>query len=87
MWESRRLWARFPRDSWKEWEACLWLSTLSTVLPFPQLSFLLSKAGFQGLRVLCVAMRAGIFFLLAVFQTVTFAVHLQDVYMVRQAIQ
>src|SRR5579884_435024 len=38
MWESRRLWARFPRGSWKEWEACLWLSTLSTAPAFPQLT-------------------------------------------------
>jgi len=38
MWESRRLWARFPRGSWKEGEACLWLSTLSTAPAFPQLS-------------------------------------------------
>src|SRR5436305_2531650 len=30
MWESRLPLARFPRGSWKEWEACLWLSTLST---------------------------------------------------------
>jgi hypothetical protein len=37
MWESRRLWARFPRGSWKGWEACFWLSTLSTAPPFPQL--------------------------------------------------
>jgi hypothetical protein len=38
MWESRLLWARFPRGSWKEWEAGLWLSTLSTAPAFPQLS-------------------------------------------------
>jgi hypothetical protein len=38
MWESRRLWARFPRDSWKGWEACLWLSMLSTASAFPRLS-------------------------------------------------
>ena len=35
MWESRRVVARFPRDSWKEGEACLWLSTLSTAPAFP----------------------------------------------------
>ncbi len=40
MWESRLPSARFPRGSWKEWEACLWLSTLSTAPAFPQLSFL-----------------------------------------------
>ena len=38
MWESRRLLARFPRGSWKEGEACFWLSTLSTAPAFPQLS-------------------------------------------------
>ena|ERR1041385_4838565 len=38
MWESRRLLARFPRGSWKEGEACFWLSTLSTALAFPQLT-------------------------------------------------
>ena len=38
MWESRRFLARFPRGSWEEWEACLWLSTLSTAPAFPQLS-------------------------------------------------
>jgi hypothetical protein len=37
MWESRLLLARFPRGSWKEWEAGLWLSTLSTAPAFPQL--------------------------------------------------
>jgi len=43
MWESRRLLARFPRGSWKEWEAGFWLSTLSTGPAFPQLSFLPPK--------------------------------------------
>jgi hypothetical protein len=38
MWESRRLLARFPRGSWKEGEACFWLSTLSTAPAFPQLT-------------------------------------------------
>jgi hypothetical protein len=38
MWESRLSLARFPRGSWKEGEACLWLSTLSTAPAFPQLS-------------------------------------------------
>jgi hypothetical protein len=38
MWESCRFLARFPRGSWKEGKACLWLSTLSTAPPFPQLS-------------------------------------------------
>ena len=38
MWESRLLLARFPRGSWKEWEDCLCLSTLSTAPSFPQLS-------------------------------------------------
>jgi hypothetical protein len=37
MWKSRRLLARFPRGSWKAWEACFWLSTLSTAPAFPQL--------------------------------------------------
>src|SRR5215467_14043502 len=37
MWKSRRLLARFPRGSWKEWETCFWFSTLSTAPPFPQL--------------------------------------------------
>jgi len=37
MWKSRRFLARFPRSSWKEWEACFWLSTLSTAPSFPQL--------------------------------------------------
>jgi hypothetical protein len=41
MWESRLPLARFPRGSWKAWEACLWGSTLSTAPAFPQLSFLL----------------------------------------------
>src|SRR5436190_5058439 len=40
MWESRLPLARFPRGSWKEWEACLWLSTLSTAPAFPQLTHL-----------------------------------------------
>jgi hypothetical protein len=34
MWESRRLWARFPRGAWKEGEAWFWLSTLSTARHF-----------------------------------------------------
>jgi len=38
MWESRPHLARFPRGSWKEGEARLWLSTLSTAPPFPQLT-------------------------------------------------
>ena len=40
MWKSRRLLARFPRGSWEVWEACPWLSTLSTATAFPQLSSL-----------------------------------------------
>ena len=40
MWESRPLLARFPRGSWKEGEACFWLSTLSTAPSFPQPSLL-----------------------------------------------
>ena len=36
MWESRLPLARFPRGSWKEGEACFWLSTLSTAPAFPQ---------------------------------------------------
>ena len=39
MWESRRLLARFPRGSWKVWEAGFWLSTLSTGPACPQLFF------------------------------------------------
>jgi hypothetical protein len=35
MWESRLPLARFPRGSWKEGEACFWLSTLSTAPAFP----------------------------------------------------
>src|ERR1035438_10468367 len=35
MWESRLPSARFPRGSWKEGEACFWLSTLSTAPAFP----------------------------------------------------
>jgi hypothetical protein len=38
MWESRLPLARFPRGSWKEWEACFWLPTVSTAPPFPQRS-------------------------------------------------
>src|ERR1019366_91108 len=38
MWESRLPSARFPRGSWKEGEACFWLSTLSTAPAFPYLS-------------------------------------------------
>ena len=38
MWESRPPLARFPRGWWKEGEARLWLSTLSTAPPFPQLT-------------------------------------------------
>src|ERR1044071_5775737 len=34
MWESRLPLARFPRGSWKEGEACFWLSTLSTARHF-----------------------------------------------------
>ena len=45
MWESRPPLARFPRGSWKEGEACLWLSTLSTAPAFPQLC-----VGFVGSR-------------------------------------
>src|ERR1039458_2967380 len=37
MWKSRPALARFPRGSWKEWEACFWLSPLSTGPAFPQL--------------------------------------------------
>src|SRR5579862_8917870 len=44
MWESRRLLARFPRGSWKEWEAGFWLSTLSTGPAFPQLFFCCRRA-------------------------------------------
>ena len=39
MWKFRLVLARFPRGSWKEGEACLWLSTLSTAPAFPPLSF------------------------------------------------
>jgi hypothetical protein len=39
MWESRRVVARIPRDSWKEGEACFCLSTLSTGPSFPQFSY------------------------------------------------
>jgi hypothetical protein len=47
MWESRRRLARFPRGSWKGWEACSWLSTLSTAPAFPQLRlFLLRLCGY-----------------------------------------
>jgi hypothetical protein len=45
LWESRPPLARFPRGSWKEGEACLWLSTLSTAPAFPQLC-----VGFVGSR-------------------------------------
>ena len=45
MWESRPPLARFPRGSWKEGEACLWLSALSTAPAFPQLC-----VGFVGSR-------------------------------------
>jgi hypothetical protein len=45
MWESRPPLARFPRGSWKEGKACLWLSTLSTAPAFPQLC-----VGFVGSR-------------------------------------
>jgi hypothetical protein len=38
MWKSRRLLAKFPRGSWKEGEARIWLSTLSTAPAFPRLS-------------------------------------------------
>jgi hypothetical protein len=47
MWESRRLLARFPRGSWEEWEACPWLSTLSTATAFPQLSSLAEASGLR----------------------------------------
>ena len=45
MWESRPPLARFPRGSWKEGEACLWLSTLSTAPSFPRLCALLTAEG------------------------------------------
>lgn len=45
MWESRRPLARFPRGSWKEGEACFWLSTLFTAPAFPRLSWLSFFAG------------------------------------------
>jgi hypothetical protein len=48
MWESRLLVARFPRGSWKEWEARLWLSTLSTVPAFPQLCAGAVRSGAPG---------------------------------------
>src|SRR5450759_830828 len=51
MWESRLLLARFPRGLWKEWEARLWLSTLSTDPAFPQLSFL-PLVGFHADRLI-----------------------------------
>jgi hypothetical protein len=91
MWESRRLLARFPRGSWKEGEACLWLSTLSTAPAFPQL-FLCRvvarcwrclSSGIARLWLLC----TGFFLLLAVLQSVALSIHLQDVDMVCQAIQ
>jgi hypothetical protein len=51
MWESRLLLARFPRGSWKEWEACFWLAILSTDPAFPQL-FFLAAFGFGAERCL-----------------------------------
>jgi hypothetical protein len=45
MWETRPRLARFPRGSWKEGEACLWLSTLSTAPAFPRLYALLTAEG------------------------------------------
>ena len=45
MWESRPPLARFPRSSWKEGEACFWLSTLSTAPAFPRLCALLTAEG------------------------------------------
>ncbi len=86
MWESRRFWARFPRDSWEAWEACLWLSMLSTGPPFPQLCFLQSVLEF-GLRALRWGRWVRIFFLLTVFQPIAFSVHLQNMYVVRQTVQ
>jgi hypothetical protein len=55
MWESRLVLARFPRGSWKEGEACFWLSTLSTAPAFPQLSSLSFFAGGFALRAWLVA--------------------------------
>jgi len=70
MWESRRLLARFPRGSWEEWEACFWLSTLSTGPSFPQLSSAF-RGGFgscwaAGLKAGGWLLRSGLFLLLAV---------------------
>jgi hypothetical protein len=71
MWESRRLLARFPRGSWKEWEACFWLSTLSTAPPFPQLFlFWLRLRGYLlSTHVLPMVgyCRSGVFFFLLFF--------------------
>jgi hypothetical protein len=70
MWESRRFLARFPRGSWEEWEACLWLfhafhsPGISTALFF----FWLRLRGYlsSGLRAGGWLLRAGVFLLLAV---------------------
>jgi hypothetical protein len=76
MWKSRLLWARFPRGSWKEWEAGLWLSTLSTARHFHSsvvYSFSPRPRGCWELLLV------GVFLPLAVLQPVTLPVHLQDV--------
>src|SRR5450759_1983204 len=93
MWESRMFLAGFPRGLWKGWEACLRLSMLSTAPAFPRLS---APSEFcRGRRVFTAAccavgvglLWAGVFLLLAAFETVALAVHLQDVDVMRQPVQ
>jgi hypothetical protein len=45
MWESR-VFCEIPKERWEEGKSCLWISTLSTVPPFPQLSSFITLSPF-----------------------------------------
>ena len=46
MWESRVV-CEISKERWEEGKSCLWISTLSTVPPFPQLAFSLCCPPFR----------------------------------------
>ena len=45
MWESRVL-CEISKERWEEGKSCLWISTLSTAPPFPQLSSFFTLSSF-----------------------------------------
>ena len=91
LWECGNLagcWRDFQVGSWEEWEAgflafhAFHSPGISTALSFAQASFVSSGLGAAGWL-----LWTRIFLLFTVLQSVAVSIHLQDVNMVRQAIQ